>query len=213
MSEYTDRFPDYLPDSMVMSAKNSAHGLSGAKTDDGSWIVTDNKTFTVWITAQNMLDALLVWARETQAAGGSRSYDELDLADTVLNHPERTSDSQINDEMDYAIVIVQRAVEMIRGRDSREQRIDHIARILESRGIAATREITDADSINFPDVAQCAAMRVKIEGGKLDLVVAPVGAGAPLAAVGCDDDPWELPTLTWLHSMEELTDYIDTVLR
>lgn len=215
MSEHTDKFPRYLADSMVMSAVNSAHGLSGRKIEDGSWIVTDHQTFTVWITAQDMLDALWVWAKQIQEAGGDRSYDELDLAYTVLNAPERTSSSRICgicDEMGYAIVIVKKAVQLIRGRDERERRLNTIAESLAVRGITATREITGSDSTGFPEVAHCASMRVLVYGGRLDLIIAPEGCCAPVAAVGCDDDPWELPTLSWLHSDAEVTDYIDTVL-
>ena len=142
MSEHTDKFPRYLADSMVMSAVNSAHGLSGRKIEDGSWIVTDHQTFTVWITAQDMLDALWVWAKQIQEAGGDRSYDELDLAYTVLNAPERTSSSRICgicDEMGYAIVIVKKAVQLIRGRDERERRLNTIAESLDRTAPASPR--------------------------------------------------------------------------
>jgi hypothetical protein len=212
MSEHTDKFPRYLADSMVMSAMNSAHGLSGRKIEDGSWIVTDHHTFTVWITRQDILNALVTWAQEIQTPSRRPSDDELDLADAVLNRPGATSDHQINDEMGYATVILDRAVRMVKGRDERERRLNTIAESLAVRGITATREITGSDSTGFPEVAHCASIRVLVEGGRLDLIIAPEGACAPFAAVGCDDDPWELPTLAWLHSDAEVTDYIDTVL-
>lgn len=212
MSEHTDKFPRYLADSMVMSAMNSAHGLSGRKIEDGSWIVTDHHTFTVWITRQDILNALATWAQEVQTPSRRPSDDELRLADTVLNRPGATSDHQINDEMGYATVILDRAVRMVQGRDERERRLNTIAESLAVRGITATREITGSDSTGFPEVAHCASMRVLVYGGRLDLIIAPEGACAPFAAVGCDDDPWELPTLAWLHSDAEVTDYIDTVL-